>query len=557
MSDLEQSILNRDPTSDLPQDWDVIVVGTGVGGATLGHALARQGKRVLFCERGGARTRDAAMLGAYPEERSAGNSRSFVLQAAGRHSHALVDVTLARPRPFVPFIGAGAGGSSALFGMAMERFSESDFQPRRCHPDAVGSTLEDAWPVDYKTLSPYYAEAEALYRVRGTSDPLAAEHGMESALMPVHQLTPAGNALFRFLETRGMHPYRLPMACEFVQGCQFCQGFLCPRACKNDSMRMCLQPAIETFGAQLMDHCRVLRIEADRSRVTGLVCRWRGETLTLRAEVIVLAAGALHTPNLLLRSASASHWPQGLANRSGMVGRNLMRHLIDLYLIQPEKSVGNNGIPLENRFKELAFNDFYENGQDKLGSVQSFGRLPPAHMLFESMRHDLRNGPLPWLDRLMPVAAPVLSRVLNGLVGGRMALASLMEDLPYAHNRVLPPRDGEADQRDAPLRFTYTVGDYEEKRVALFRRRMKKVLDPLRWQLVKQAHNNERIAHACGTCRFGTHPATSVLDPNNRAHDLDNLYVVDSSFFPSSGGTNPSLTIAANALRVARHLAGR
>ena len=125
-----------------------------------------------------------------------------------------------------------------------------------------------------------------------------------------------------------------------------------------------------------------------------------------------------------------------------------------------------------------------------------------------------------------------------------------MEDLPYSDNRVLPAVDGPA----GAVHITYRLRDQDRVRIARFRSLMKTALKPLRWRLIKQAENNQRIAHVCGTCRFGNDPKTSVLDQNNRCHDLDNLYVVDSSFFPSSGGTNPSLTIAANALRVADQL---
>lgn len=540
-----------EPPQALSSLWDVIIVGTGMGGATLGHALARLGKRVLFCERGRLHRKDAGVSGTYPEMRQPHSPVTpAMLQAAGRCGDTVVDETGRRARRFVPVIGAGAGGSSALFGMAMERFAPSDFEPGLHHP-AVGSTLETAWPVDFQTFAPFYDEAEVLYRVRGAPDPLTPTSGPRPTLMQPPPLTPGGRAMGTFLEGRGMHPYRLPMACEFVGGCECCQGFLCPRACKNDSARICLAPAIESFGACLLDQCEVVRVQAERSRVTGVACRRLGREFTLRAEVVVLAAGALHTPRLLLRSTSAD-WPTGLANRSGRVGRNLMRHLIDLYLVELDPPAGG---PLENRFKEWAFNDFYLSDRGKLGSVQSFGRLPPAPMLLESMRQDMRQGPFRPLDRLMPLAAPALRRILDGMVNGTVALATLLEDLPYADNRVLPPRPGE--RHDAPLRFTYSVNAYEDQRITAFRRHMKKMLGPARWRLVKQAHNNERIAHACGTCRFGNDPTTSVLDRNNRAHDLDNLYVVDSSFFPSSGGTNPSLTIAANALRVARHLASR
>lgn len=337
------------------------------------------------------------------------------------------------------------------------------------------------------------------------------------------------------------------MACEFVDGCATCQGYLCERKCKNDAARICLEPALALHGARLMDQCEVLRLEASAAAVTALECDWRGRRVTLRGKRIILAAGALETPRLLLQSASDT-WPDGLANASGMVGRNLMRHHIDLYLVVPNTPRG-----FDNRHKEFAFNDFYQANGAKLGSVQSFGRLPPAPVLAASMADDLRQGPLPWTAPLFNAAGPLVQPFLKQLVEQRMILASTLEDLPYADNRVtLAP--GASAAQGVRLAIDYRVRAHDRQRIGAFRTLLNGVLKPYQFSVVKQADNNQRIAHACGTCRFGSDPADSVLDKNNRAHGLANLYVVDGSFFPSSGGTNPSLTIAANALRVASHL---
>ncbi len=536
-------------------EWDVIVVGTGIGGATLGHALAKSGKRVLFCERGRSHIDRAGALRAdYPEQWAQnkgavlGTESADLLANAGRYTDEIVDESSPRARRFVPFIGSGSGGSSALYGMALERFAAADFAPRLNHPNATESSLEDSWPIRYDAFCTYYAAAEALYRVRGTGDPLNRQgrDGPRYFDEPP-PLTPAAADLFESLAAKGLHPYRLPLACEFVPGCQCCQGFLCAMDCKNDSARICLAPAIREFGAVLLDECQALRIDASRDRATGVVCRWRGADITLRGKKIVLAAGALQTPNLLLRSRSAI-WPNGLANGSGMVGRNLMRHCVDLYVVQSSSSAGQGDF--DNRFKEFAFNDFYCADGVKLGSVQSFGRLPPAEMLFGSLRQDVKDGPAPWLAGAVALARPMLQPTLRRMVARSITLATIMEDLPYLDNRVLPAGDGAA----GAVRIAYRLRDPDRSRIAHFRSLMRSALKPRRWRLIRQAENNQRIAHACGTCRFGNDPKTSVLDHNNRCHDLENLYVVDSSFFPSSGGTNPSLTIAANALRVAEGL---
>lgn len=526
-----------------------------MGGATLGYALAKSGQRVLFCERGfNHLARAAAITADYPEQCAPEQGAEFappaqdLLVNAGRYLEEVVDESRPRARRFIPFIGAGSGGSSALYGMALERFAAADFAPGANYPSAVASSLVDAWPIRFEAFCAYYAAAEMLYRVRGTADPLSRGPGLPRYLAPPPPLTPAAAELFGVLTSQGLHPYPLPLACEFVPGCQCCQGFLCGRDCKNDSARICLAPAVRDFGALLLDDCQVVRIEADRARVRGVACHWRGQAITLRGKQIFLAAGALQTPNLLLRSQSA-YWPNGLANGSGMVGRNLMRHCIDLYLVQPTQ--GKRDGAFDNRFKEFAFNDFYCAGGVKLGSVQSFGRLPPARMLFETLRQDVQDGPVPWLASAVALTRPLLQPALQRLVDRSITLATIMEDLPYLDNRVVPATDGAA----GAVRMTYRLSEQDRARIARFRSLMRAALKPLRWRLVKQAENNQRIAHACGTCRFGNDPKTSVLDPNNRCHELENLYVVDSSFFPSSGGTNPSLTIAANALRVAEQLA--
>lgn len=534
------------------QQWDAIVIGTGMGGATLGYALARAGWRVLFCEKGKSHLDGAQTLRGdyaesfFPRPKAPQPEHRQILSQAGRYSDLIEDQSFSRSRTFIPFVGSGTGGSTALYGMALERFFPTDFQPRRNFPNANETTLPEEWPVSYAELAPYYEAAEKLYRVRGTPDPLrvSEQRGHLKAPPP---LTPAGAELYDFFERKGLHPYRLPMACEFVPECECCQGYLCARGCKNDAANICLQPALAEYGAQLLDECEVTRLDATRTEVTGVACARHGESVILQGKIVVLAAGALETPSILLQSVSRD-WPQGLANDSGMVGRNLMRHHIDLHLVVP-----NTPGPLENRFKELAFNDFYEFNGEKLGSVQSLGRLPSAEILTASMEQDLRNGPVPGAGGFFKLMKLAITPLVSRLVSRNLALAATLEDLPYLDNRVMP-LSSTTGRTAGRLSIQYQMRPEGRTRVAAFRRLVAQALKPYKTTLIKQAENNQRIAHACGTCRFGLNPADSVLDKHNRAHDLANLYVVDSSFFPSSAGTNPSLTIAANALRVADHL---
>lgn len=524
-------------------DWDVIVVGTGMGGATLGHALARGGRRVLFLEKGRSARSGDCLRGAYAEtffefpEAPRGRHRE-TLARAGRYFEPLEDGSGKRAHSFIPLMGAGTGGSSALYGMAMERLFPEDFHPASNFPDAPEASLVERWPIEYEALLPYYERAERLYRVRGAADPLKPA-GSAATLLPPPDPCPANRELYEFFSSRGLHPYQLPLACEYVDGCEECQGFLCRKNCKNDSGRICLEPALARYGAEMRDQCPVLRLESRGGSVTGVVCFREGREETFRAGTVVLAAGALETPAILLRSGNPAS-PRGLANGSGLVGRNLMRHYVDLYAVYPKSAIRATDLT-----KALAFNDFYQTEGGKLGTVQSFGRLPGAVMLAESLQADLERDFGPLAARLFRPAKPLVRWGLNRLLSRTLILAGIMEDLPYEANRTSPAAGTQG------IRIDYALHPSEKRRIGEFRRRVAEALRPYRYVLMKQAENNERIAHACGTCRFGTDPERSVLDPNNRAHEVDNLYVVDSSFFPSSGGTNPSLTIAANALRVA------
>jgi choline dehydrogenase-like flavoprotein len=531
------------------QKWDIIIVGTGMGGSVLGHALARAGKKVLFCEQGLGMGNFNINKGRYAETTFAPSTlsksqRSNILRHSARNSEAVEDISYRHPRHFVPFIGVGSGGSTGLFGMALERLFPCDFFPKDNFRHAPNANLPESWPITYEDLQPYYALAEKLFRVRGTTDPLRKEPDLTTYLEPP-SLSEEGQELYRVLDGKGLHPYRLPLACEYVSDCECCQGFLCAKNCKNDCYKICLKPAIEQFGALLIDQCEVLKLKADRQRVTGIVCQWLGRRMTLEAPIVVLAAGALKTPAILLNSASPM-WPDGLANDSGLVGKNLMRHLIDLYVVFP-KTAGQH-----SPMKELAFNDLYSVDGEKFGSVQTFGSMPPAEIITADLEQQFADSSLPFAPSIFHRLRPIINSALTRFFTGKTILASILEDLPYSDNQVRIVNSPAADQ--PRLSFRYRLTEYDRQRIKRFREQVRIALKPYRAFLIKQAENNERMAHACGTCRFGTDPAASVLDPMNRAHALTNLYVVDSSFFPSSGGINPALTIAANALRVADHL---
>lgn len=536
-------------------EYDVIVIGTGMGGATIGYALAKSGKKVLFCEKGRSHlTGDESFKGDYAENFSerqpiAKLKDKEVLARAGRWWDEIEDVSSERSQRFVPFIGCGTGGSSALYGMALERFYPVDFTPGHYFTEHHASTIPDAWPINYADLEKYYELAEQLYRVRGTAD-LLQPNAKRGHFRSPPALSPDGEEIHTFLLGRGLHPYRLPVGCEFKDGCPCCQSFLCEKNCKNDSATICLEPAIKNFGARLIEHCEVLRLEATRNKVGGVVCRVGERLVVLRGKIVILAAGALSTPQILLNSASTD-WPKGLANSSGLVGKNLMRHFIDLYAIKTKSQEAK-----PSGQKELAFNDFYTLGEQKFGTVQSFGSLPPIGILLKGLNDDLRKSPFRCALPLFNCLKPVLRVFLSRMFADRTVLASIMEDLPYMENRVelssVPDPSGRSS-----IRISYSIRPSEKMRINALRKAMSRLLKPYSFLRIKQSENNERIAHACGTCRFGLDPQKSVLNSSNRAHGLENLYIVDASFFPTSGGTNPALTIAANALRVAEHINGQ
>ncbi|WP_431236979.1 GMC oxidoreductase [Mycolicibacterium aichiense] len=528
-------------------EWEVIVVGTGMGGGTLGRRLAESGRRVLFVEKGRSTLPGApgVMRATMPELAHARGYRSTAeyhdaLSRAGRSTDEITDISGRFPQRFVPFIGSGTGGSSALYGMVCERFFPQDFSPRENFRDPADSTVPDAWPVTYAEMVPWYAQAEALLGVRGEPDPLRPETLDLNRPAPP-PFSPDNQPLVNYLVGRGLHPYHLPMACDYVDDCATCQAYLCPKSCKGEASRNGVQPAVIEHGAHLLDECTVVRLEADRTKVQTVICQRRSDMLALRGKVVVLAAGALATPVLLLNSRS-DDWPRGLANGSDMVGRNLMRHLLDWIEVWPQR---NSRITAEN--KEIGLNDFYFWEGRKYGTVQSAGAmasLAPMEML---------TNPPGLLPKALRLVSPAVRPVYERFFSGGLVLAAIMEDLPYLDNRVLPSDRPSVDGRQR-LRLQYRLHPNEVERRTTFLRQIKEMLAPFRKLTLRTGSSNSTLGHVCGTCRFGTDPEDSVLDQDNRAHEVQNLYVVDASFFPSSTGLNPSLTVAANALRVAERI---
>ena len=475
----------------------MVVIGTGAGGGTAGFNLARLGRSVLFLERGKLHPpQDTNDIRAHrwpdPVPRIGEN----------------MDARLR--------LGCGLGGSTSLFAMVMDRFRPIDFTPRAGVQVPPDTSLPAEWPIQYEDLDPYYREAEALFRVRGTDDPLAPTAGQ---LLEPPAPSNTEIAVHDTLKQCGLHSYGVHYACENVAGCDRCISKPCSRDCRNDAARICMQPALKDHGAYILPECHVLKLEATGNTVRAAICDYNGRRIAIRGRIFILALHALLTPALLLRSAN-EWFPDGLGNRSGMVGRNLMLHLTDMLMAQLETPSGLLNGQLQHG---LSLNDFYVRDGFKLGNIHAHAR-------------DFTNilNRLPALDESK----------------GTLLFYTILEDFPYPQNRVTPHPENEAE-----VCWEYHFPNELRERSRMLADALAEALRPMGDLRILQPSENLNITHACGTCRFGNNPRTSVLDRNNRIHDLDNAYVLDGSFFPSSGGIHPSLTIAANSLRVSTLIA--
>ena len=518
--------------------WDMVIIGSGVGGACLGYELARRGRSVCFCDLGldlqrdGDVVRGKALVESLLGARNSDEDRLLRL----RHGKFPKPVILNQHEAWL-LMGSGTGGGSSTFGNVMDRMLPCDFEPLSAHGNVTDAMLPERWPIEYSELEPFYRQAEELFRIRGTWDPLRNEPD-PGTLMSPDSMTEKEHMLQSALQSSGLNPYRIHYSRENVPGCNGCSGIVCDKNCRNDAGKVCVSPAVEHHGAGLLTRCEVSHLRADGRTVQKAFYRnAAAEQVALRGRVFVLSAGALCSPAILLRS--------GLGNSSDLAGRNLMFHASDHVQIRtkarPDEPGMNHG---------LSLNDFYTYDNRKLGNIHihqyEITKSAVAYYLGELVQN-MRPTFLRRLARtLIPPAASMGAWWKSDTVMG----ASIVEDLPYPSNRVtIEAGEGR------PL-IHYEKPQELLDRARLLRSRFKartKTHLSVKWM----SNGTLNRSHMCGTLRFGNDSSTSVLDAKNRAHDLDNLYVVDSSFFPTSGGINPSLTIAANALRVAQELDAR
>ncbi|KNG93542.1 GMC oxidoreductase [Pseudaestuariivita atlantica] len=511
------------------RDWDVVVIGTGMGGGTMGRALAEAGLKVLFVEKGpaGHRTEEQAIdPGIFdPQARLLRGAWPGQMQAT-------IDGRASR---FHGPVGAGLGGSSVFYAATLERPERHDLDASNTRPHPTGG-----WPVSFDAFLPWFDAAQRMYHVAGGDDPLS---DIPHAVAEAHPMGAGDAAMADSFRRSGLHPYALHSAVRHLPGCRDCLGHKCPRPCKMDGRSAGVEPALATGNAALATRTEAVRFEGQEAAISGLVVRHDGAEHVIRARRYVLAGGAFGSPRLLFNSASEA-WPEGCANGAGQVGRHLMFHLNEMLAIWPRR-----GEAFAGPSKAIGLRDLYHRDDQRFGMVQAMGIEASygdiVHVL-NGMYDRSALARFRQLRHLTRIPAAIAARVL----GEAKVFVGLMEDLPYADNRVLP---SPADDPDA-LRFTYSLRPELLSRRRAFRRAMKRAFRAHRTLFLTRTPELN-FGHGCGTLRFGTDPATSVLRPDCRAHEVANLYVADASFMPTSAGVNPSLTIAANALRVADHLA--
>ena len=520
--------------------YDVIVIGSGPGGGALAQRLAPTGKRILMLERGDY----------LPRSRDNWDAKTVFVDGAYQAKETWYS---ADGRGFHPGLHYFVGGNSKVYGAALLRLREQDFGELR-HAGGVSP----AWPLGYDVFEPYYAEAEALFHVHGQrgEDPTEPWSSGPYAYPPV-QHEPRIQGLNTILQAEGLHPFHLPLGIKLDQNpdgsattyspcirCDAFDGFPCAVNAKADSQVICIDPTRAVHdNFTLLTGALVTRLETDAAgrSVSRVHVLRAGQTERYSADLVVIACGALSSALLLLRSANDAH-PNGLANGSDQVGRNYTRHnmaVVMALLREPNATVFQ---------KTLAVSDWYFGADDwphPLGLIQ---------MCATSHGEQIRAEALPGFLEFLP------DMPFDAMAKHSIDFWLQSEDLPDPANRIR--YDGD------PARGGRVVLDLSENNMEA-PRRLRAKLQGLLGPLGCWPHLIERslylglnipiggTAHQAGTCRFGPDPATAVLDLDCRAHQLDNLYVADASFFPSIGAVNPTLTIIANALRVADRIKER
>lgn len=492
-------------------DADILIIGSGMGGATLAAALAPTGRRILILERG-ERLQDS------PEAR---DPAAIFQRGHFKPKEMWQD---AEGRPFNPGNYACVGGNTKFYGAVLLRYREADFRPLR---HIEGTT--PGWPIAYADLEPFYGAAERLYRVRGDAagDPTEPPRSAPYPFPPVPDEDDIA-ALRQAFAAQGLHPCALPLGVDLdawlARAPTTWDAFPDTTGAKSDAETCALAEALRHPNVTLRTGTRVTRLRAEGRRVTGVEVEGPDGPATLTAAQICLCAGAVMSAALLLASATEEH-PRGLGNGSDQVGRNFMNHnLTGLIALNPFR---RNRTVYE---KTIQFNDWYLTGGpqgEPLGNVQMLGRITGPILAGEAG--------LP-----LPLARWMADRSIH--------IMAMSEDLPDPDSRVM----WKAGRVVLDWRRTNTRA--HDLLVARLKRAMRRAGWPV---VLAKGFPKSKPSHQCGTARMGHDPASSVVTPELRAHDLDNLYIADASVLPTSAAVNPSLTVAALALRLGAHLAAR
>jgi choline dehydrogenase-like flavoprotein len=490
---------------------DVLIIGSGMGGATLAAGLAPTGLRIVIVERGER----------LPDSPEARDPDAIFRRAHFKPRETWRDISGARLHPGNY---AFVGGNTKFYGAVLIRYREADFRPLR----HIGGTTP-GWPIAYADLEPFYGRAEQLYRVRGdgTADPTEPPRSAPYPHPPVPD-EPDIAALAQAFAAQGLHPAPLPLGVDIdawlARAPTGWDAFPDTTGAKSDAENCALAEALRHPNVTLLTGTRATRLLSDATRVTGVEVDRAGTRQTLTAPVVVLSAGAILSAALMLASATTDH-PNGLANRSDQVGRNFMNHnLTAMIAYNPFR---RNRSVYE---KTIQVNDFYLTGGpggEPLGNIQMLGRV---------------TGPILAGEAGLPLW------LAHHLADRSIHIMAMSEDLPDPDSRVFW-RDGTV------------VLDWRRTNMAahdLLVKRLKQAMRRAGWPVtLARGFPKSKPSHQCGTARMGHDPATSVVDAGLRAHDLDNLYVVDAAVLPTSAAVNPSLTVAALALRTADRVAAR
>ena len=506
----------------MTHSYDVVIVGSGAGGGTMARALSATSARVLVVERGGH----------VPEEPENWSPDAVWKQLRYRTTERWLD---GNDREFVPYTHYNVGGNTKFWGSVLYRLRREDFQAIQ-HADGVSP----AWPIDYETLEPYYERAERLYHVHGENGPDPTEPPRKPFPYPPVEHQEKMALVVEELRRLGLHPSPLPLGLvrPLEPGgcilCDTCNSFPCRISAKSDAEVCGIRPALDARNVELWTNAfaRRLILDAAGRKVEAIDVERGGETLRVNASLVVVSCGAVNSAALLLRSRSDAH-PNGLANSSGLVGRRYMAHLVTMMSAISPWSTNSTVFQ-----KTVAINDFYlpsTRARYPLGQIQSQGRLHPVM---------LANGAPPTLRK--NAARVPLSVYKQFWTSRSMDWLVMSEDLPVNDNRVTVEPDGR-------IRVRYRPNNLKAHDQLV--KKTKRILRKLGlWFPFGASLGASNTTHQCGTLCFGADPRSSVLDPWCRAHDVPNLFVVDSSFFPSSAAVNPGLTIVAQALRVADHI---